>query len=95
MTKEVAEKVFWYDKVNNKNGRQQFSEHLKALSSEQLASYDQKLEGIRMPTLLAWATDDPNQPWEESGQKLKSLIKHSDVAFIDDAGHFFSIGEGQ
>ena len=34
----------------------------------------QKLEGIRMPTLLAWATDDPNQPWEESGQKLKSLI---------------------
>lgn len=91
MTKEVAEKVFWYDKVNNKNGRQQFSEHLKALSSEQLASYDQKLEGIRMPTLLAWATDDPNQPWEESGQKLKSLIKHSDVAFIDDAGHFFQL----
>jgi pimeloyl-ACP methyl ester carboxylesterase len=44
-----------------------------------------------MPTLLAWAENDPNQPWGKSGKLLHSFIKHAQVEFLPEAGHFFQL----
>jgi 2-hydroxymuconate-semialdehyde hydrolase len=91
MNRQVARDIFWNDKVYHEKGRAQFSEHLKALSPQQLAKYDQQLKRLQMPTLLAWAENDPNQPWEESGKQLYSLIQHAQIEFLPEAGHFFQL----
>lgn len=91
MSRQVAKDVFWNDKVYRAQGRAQFSEHLKALSPQQLAMYDQQLKELKMPTLLAWAENDPNQPWEKSGKQLHSFIQHAQVEFLPEAGHFFQL----
>ncbi len=93
MTKTIARKVFWQDKVYNAKGRKAFAQHLKALSPTQLAHYAPKLKSIELPTLLAWAEDDPNQPWEKSGQYLQSLLPNPEVKYLPNAGHFLQLDQ--
>jgi len=44
MTKEIAEHVFWSDKLHTKQGREAFSHHLCALSPTQLKAYGVRLK---------------------------------------------------
>jgi len=91
MTKQVIEDLVLSDKVRTKRGRSEFAEHLKALSSKQLKSYDTKLGSISCPTLLAWATGDVNQPWDPIGTHLLNKMPDADIVHLVDAGHFFQL----
>jgi len=91
MSRSLARKIFWQDKVYSRDGRKAFAKHVKALSPEELCSYDQAMHELKIPTLLAWAKNDPNQPWEVSGKWLQDAIPHAEVRLLDNAGHFFQL----
>lgn len=91
LTPEIANRVFWEEKVKDRRGREEFAQHLKALNPDQTIVVAELLKDIEIPTLLIWRKEDRFQPWETVGQKLKSLLPDPDVVVIEDAGHFLPI----
>jgi len=91
MTKEVAEHVFWSDKLRTKQGREAFGYHLCALSPTQLKTYGSRLKDISVPCLLLWGMADPNQPWDPIGKRFETLIPNAKIEHFENAGHFFQL----
>jgi len=94
MTKEIAEHVFWSDKLRTKHGRVAFSHHLRALSPKQLKTYGSRLKDISVPSLLLWGMADPNQPWDPIGKRFETLMPNATVEHFENAGHFFQLEKG-
>jgi len=95
MTKEIAEHVFWSDKLRTKHGRIAFGLHLKALSPKQLKAYGERLSSVSVPTLILWAMSDPNQPWDPIGRRFEELMPQAKVMHFENAGHFFQLEKAE
>jgi len=95
MTKEIAEHVFWSDKLRTKQGRIAFGHHLKALSPKQLKTYGDRLSSVTVPSLLLWAMSDPNQPWDPIGRRFEELMPEAKVEHFENAGHFFQFEKAE
>lgn len=92
LTYEAEERIFWDDKVDDPQGKQEFAKHLRDLSNIANVEIAPHLRNLTIPVLLLWAENDPYQPYDTVGEALRRLLRHRpDVTIIEDAGHFLPL----
>lgn len=91
ISKEKINRIFWANKLNDKEGRRQFTRHLKALSNKQTQRIVKNLKEIKIPVQLIWAKNDYYQPWMLVGARLEKLIPSTNIFLIPKAGHYLPI----
>jgi len=84
----LLRRVFFDTKVTDPRGRREFNAHLAALDNRHTAAVAPRLRGIQAPTLLLWGRDDPFQPWESTGVRLRQLLPDSHIILLNNASHF-------
>ncbi|MCB9058703.1 MAG: alpha/beta hydrolase [Calditrichae bacterium] len=91
ISREKINRIFWANKLNDKEGRRQFANHLKSLSNQQTHKILKKLSEIRCPVQLIWAKNDYYQPWMIVGRRLEKIIPSCNTVLIENTGHYLPI----
>jgi len=91
--KYFRERIFFDTKMTAPEGRNAFAAHLKSLHNSQTLAVEQELSDLDVPVLLLWGRNDPFQPWDGPGERLKRIFSHADTQFLDKAGHFLMLDQ--
>lgn len=91
ISREKINRIFWANKLNDKEGRLQFARHLRSLSNQQTHKIVKNLENIKCPVQLIWAKNDHYQPWMVVGRRLEKLIPSCKTILIENSGHYLPI----
>lgn len=87
LTAADATRVLWDSKVSDPAGRTAFQRHLARLTPDDTAPVVAGLGRLKAPCQLVWGTEDPYQPWEVAGERLRALLPAPAVTLLEDCGH--------
>lgn len=85
------DRIFYDGKFHKSERIKKFQRMLKVLHNSHTSENMSSLTKVKIPVDLIWAMNDKFQPWEKSGQEIKSRITHSEFFPIQNCGHFLQI----
>lgn len=90
---DIRSRIFFDGKMVTAVGRREFARHLKALDNTQTRAVEAQLAELDVSVLLLWGGQDPFQPWQGPGQRLKNWFPRADVELLENAGHFLMLDQ--
>ncbi|MFN7572353.1 MAG: alpha/beta fold hydrolase [Betaproteobacteria bacterium] len=88
LTAELAQRVFWDQKVSSPEGRTAFAAFLSNLDEQTFARETADLTCGPAPIQLVWGMRDRYQPWHPVGEGLARQLGTASIVALDHCGHF-------